>query len=48
MPTVPETLLKRRKNVDAVRKARAFAKRATVKVREVFTDYSALVPWTRL
>ncbi len=35
LPTVPETLLKRRKKLDEVRKARAFARNATVKVRVV-------------
>lgn len=29
LPTVPETLLKRRKKVDEVRKARALAKKAS-------------------
>ena len=33
LPMVPETLLKRRKRVDEVRKARAFAKQARIKVR---------------
>lgn len=33
LPTVPETLLKRRKRIDEVRKARAFARRAAIKVR---------------
>lgn len=32
LPVVPETLLKRRKKIDEVRKARAFARQATVKV----------------
>lgn len=32
LPTVPETLLKRRKKLDDVRKARAFARQATKKV----------------
>ena len=33
LPTVPETLLKRRKRNDEVRKARAFARAASKKVR---------------
>ena len=32
LPTVPETLLKRRKKLDEIRKARAFARDATRKV----------------
>ena len=32
LPTVPETLLKRRKKVEEIRKARAFARQATAKV----------------
>ena len=32
LPTVPETLLKRRKKIEDVRQARAFARQATKKV----------------
>lgn len=32
LPTVPETLLKRRKKVDEIRKARTFARKATARV----------------
>lgn len=35
LPTVPETLLKRRKKLDEVRKARAFARKATRAVSPV-------------
>nr|AAX48837.1 L7 [Suberites domuncula] len=34
LPTVPETLLKRRKKIDEIRKARAFARQATTKLRK--------------
>ena len=34
LPTVPETLLKRRKKLDDIRQARAAARKATAKVRE--------------
>ena len=33
LPTVPETLLKRRKKLDDIRQARAAARKATTKVR---------------
>lgn len=33
LPTVPETLLKRRKKLDDIRQARAAARKATAKVK---------------